>query len=1082
MTAASDTASNSGTGRPQQPPPAGEVFEARSRLGLFLSRPLKVLRSVRREDLPADLMAGLTVAAVAIPQAIAYASIAELPPHYGLYTAAIAAIVGSLWGSSRFLATGPVNATSLLVLPILLAVAIPGTPEFLVAASLIAVLAGLLRIVMATLGFGALETLASRSVLLGFTAGAAIHIAVGQVRHLLGLDMRAMPELHHTIAAIFENVDQLNPFSLVLGLGTLVLVVALRKLFGSRFPAALAAVALAAVAVALLSLESRGVLVVGTIPRSLPPPTWIATGMLPDLQMIRGVALGSMAVAALGFIEAVAAAQTLARKTGDRLNPNQELFGQGLANVASGLFSGYPCSGSFTRSALAQQSGARTHLTGVFTGSIVLLGMLLFAPLVGRIPKCAIAGVLFVVAWRMIDHAGIRRVFRTSKAETTILLATFGATLVLPLDFAVLAGVVFSLALFVIRSSLPRVVSVVPDATFRHLIHDPERPVCPQLAIVNIRGPLFFGAVHHVEAELRQHRDRHPGQNLLVLRLHSVDICDLSGIEMLESTVKDYRRRGGDVFVVRPRPPVMNLMNKSGFLDETLGRDHILGQEGTIEFLFEKRLDPSVCIYACEHRVFAECQALEKYSYEAKLPPAPTQLQFHEQLVPLERFQELASDPETLVFDIREREEYRHGHVPGATLLPLRMLLDEAPRLPRDRVILLVCRSGRRGSRALHMLRDLGFTNAHGLVGGILAWQAAGLPMSHATDEDAAPEAASRERRALAMMRVQRRTDELHESFDYLAGTEDLPALKDSLERLLDQLPPPETHPRGCVRLDSAKPVLIVSDLHAQRAAFRKLLLDKYLGETTNLESVIAGHLQLLLLGNILHSESTSRWQAIQDELGTQFTSGGSENGPTPLANREMASAFGLAAMIMTLQSAAEGVHCLKGCQDNLLDSDENGNQRIAEYISGPGEGEITRAWALARFGSVFAGKYAGWESRLPLLAICDNHEDGLAFVASHSEPAAPYALEQIETRSDEVVFGLTWTRNDGIFASQVLRNLLGPDRTGARYFVSHTESEIGVRHVSANELVVIKKPRNLVAALVRPHSDDFEVHIVAGG
>jgi SulP family sulfate permease len=1049
-------------------------------LGTFLSRPWEILRSVRREDLPADLMAGFTVAAVAIPQAIAYASIAELPPHYGLYTAAVAAIVGSLWGCSRFLATGPVNAVSLLVLPILLAVAVPGSPEFLVAASLIAVLAGLLSIVMATLGFGALETLASRSVLLGFTAGAAIHIAVGQVRHLLGLDMTAVPELHRTVAAIFTNASQTNPYSLGLGVGTLILVIALRWLLGPRFPAALASIAVAAVAVALLSLEAKGVRIVGSIPRSLPPPTWIATGMLPDLQMIRGVVVGAMAVAALGLIEAVAAAQSLARMTGDRLNPNQEFFGQGMANVAAGIFSGYPCSGSFTRSALAQQSGARTHLTGVFTGAIVLTGMLLLAPYVGRIPKASIAGVLFVVAWKMIDREGIRRVFRTSRGESAILLVTFGATLVLPLDFAVLAGVVFSLAFFVIRSSLPRVVSVVPDPTFRHLIHDPDRPVCPQLGIVNIRGPLFFGAVHHVEAELRQHRERYPGQNLLVLRLHSMDFCDLTGIEMLEATVKDYRRLNGDVFMVRPRKPVLATMTKSGFLDDTLGRDHILGQEGTIEFLFEKRLDPSVCIYECEHRVFAECQALEKHPYDAKLPPAPAQLEFHDRLVPLEQFQELASDPETLVFDIREQEEYRRGHVPGAKLLPLRLLLDEAPRLPRDRPLLLVCRSGRRGSRALHMLADLGFTNVHGLVGGTLAWQAAGLPLSHAPEQDAVPDAARRERHVLAMMQVHRRTEELHESLDYLASTEDLPALKNTLERLLDQLPPPEPRPSGCVRLDPSKPVLIISDAHAQRRALHKLLLDKYLGETTNLESVIGGKLQLLLLGNILHSESKSGWEAIRDEFAAQSGPDGSESGPTPLANREMANAFGLAAMIMTLQSSAESVHCLKGNQDNLLDSEENGNRRIAEQISEPGEGEITKDWTLVRFGGVFAGKYAAWENRLPVLALCDNRENGLAFVASHAEPAAPYTLEQIDERSDEVVLGLTWTRGEGLHAPQVLQNVLGPDRAGARYFVGHAGSEIGVQHVSGSDLVIIKKPRSLVAALVQPHSREFEIHIVS--
>jgi hypothetical protein len=193
-----------------------------------------------------------------------------------------------------------------------------------------------------------------------------------------------------------------------------------------------------------------------------------------------------------------------------------------------------------------------------------------------------------------------------------------------------------------------------------------------------------------------------------------------------------------------------------------------------------------------------------------------------------------------------------------------------------------------------------------------------------------------------------------------------------------------------------------------------------------------------------------------------------------------MANSFGLAAMIMTLQSSVDSVHCLKGCHDNLLDSDEKGNQRIAEHISEPGEGEIMKDWTLVRFGPAFAGKYAAWENRLPLLAVCDNRENGLTFVASHAAPAAPYTLEQIEERSDEVVYGLTWTGGEETFAPQVLQNVLGPDRAGARYFVGHTGSEIGVQHISGKDLVIIKKPRYLVAALVQPHSKEFEIHMIA--
>jgi SulP family sulfate permease len=696
---------------------------------LFM-RPLDILRSIRKEHLAPDLFAGLTVAAVAIPQAIAYASIAELPAHFGLYAAAVAAIIGSLWGCSRFLATGPVNASSLLVLPVLLAVATPGTPEFLLAAGLIAVMAGLFNIALAMLRFGALVTMVSRSVLVGFTAGAAVHIAIGQLRHLARLDVPAMPELYRTIAAIVGAASESHLPSLAIGLGALLLLVALRFV-GPRFPAALVSIAAAAAAVWLVGLDERGVQVVGSIPRSLPQPTWFSTGLFPDFQLIRSLLLGSMAVAALGLIEATAASQTLARRSGDQLNPNQEFFGQGMANIAAGLFSGYAVSGSFTRSALAQQSGARTHLTGIVTGLTILGSILAFAPLVGMIPRPAIAGVLLAVAWRMIDRSLIRRVLRTSRSEAAVMIITFCATLVLPLDFAVLSGVGLSLAFFVIQSSLPRVVPVVPDKTFRHLVHDPQAPACPQLAVINIRGPLFFGAVHHLEEELRRNMRDHPGQNLLMLRMHGVEICDLSGIELLEDLVRSYRRRDGDLFLVRPRQPVLEKMEQSGFLAGILGRDHLLEQEDAIGYMFRQFIDPAVCTYECEVRVFAECQAVRKHIYSVSFPPMPIHLHRHdERFVPPERFQELLGMTGSPLIDLREPPEFARGHLPGAINLPLRLLAEKGPDLPRDRTLLLVDRSGRRASRAVYMLEDMGFSDIWGLSGGIFAWRAEGLPVT----------------------------------------------------------------------------------------------------------------------------------------------------------------------------------------------------------------------------------------------------------------------------------------------------------------------------------------------------------------
>jgi SulP family sulfate permease len=694
----------------------------------YLRRPVEQFRDYRKQDLTPDLVAGVTVAAVAIPQSIAYASIADLPPQYGLYAAAVAAIVGSLWGSSRHLATGPVNAVSLLVLPVLMGVAAVGTPAFLIAASTLAVMAGVLNITLAVLRFGALVTLASRSVLIGFTAGAAIHIVVGQLRHLLRIDVPSAPELHHQLMAVAGQIGLTHGLSLGLGVGTLVLLLGLRRL-GPKVPSALAAISVAAVVVAAFGLEEHGVRVVGAIPRSLPPLTWTSLETLPNLEMIRGLGMGALAVAALGLVEAVASGQALARRSGDRIDSNQEFFGQGLANVATGLFSGYPCSGSFTRSAVAQQVGGRTALTGVITGFTVVFGMLLLAPYARYIPRAGIAAVLLSIAWRMVERHEVLRVFKTSRTEGTIMVVTFIATLTQPLDFAILAGILFSLAFFVIRSSLPRVYQVVPEKLFRHLVHDETKPVCPQLAIMNIRGPLFFGAVHHIEEELRHNLEDNPGQHILMLRMHGVDIIDLSGIEMLEATVNTYRSFGGDVYLVRLREPVEQRMRDSGFLD-FIGLDHVLPQDAAIEHLFEEALDPVVCVYECEHRVFAECQDLHKHRYRAQVPPmSRVSLDPAHHVVP-DEFHALSEDPEALLFDVREPAEYDRGHIPGAHSMPLRTVLDRGPELPRDRRILLACRSGRRTQRAMHMLQDMGFDEVYGLRGGILAWQAEGLPVA----------------------------------------------------------------------------------------------------------------------------------------------------------------------------------------------------------------------------------------------------------------------------------------------------------------------------------------------------------------
>ena len=713
-------------GLPEAGPPLGlGIFR---RWAGYLGQPTRILRSYRREFVAPDVVAGLTVAMVALPQAIAYASIADLPPHFGLYAAIVAAIVGSLWGSSHHLSTGPTNAASILMLSVLAPMVPLGTPEYLVAASVMALLVGGFRILFGFAGLGVLINFVSRAVLVGFTAGAAILIAVNQLPTLLGLHLGPSRGTFATLGQVHRHLADTNTAALTIGLGVAALTIIVNR-FLPRLPGALIALIAASAVVGWRGAEHLGVAVVGDLPSPLPQLTDVQAATSFFTSGLAGEMLtGALAISLLGLVEAISIARTISRSSGQRLDVNQEFVGQGLSNIATGLLGGYPCSGSFTRSAVNYQAGAKTQMAGVFCGLALIVAVLLTAPYLASLPRTAVAGVILLVAYGMIDHRTIRRILRTSREEAAVMGLTFAVTITFPLEFAVLSGVIFSLAMYVYRSSLPAVFPVTPDATFRHLIAGAEIHHCPQIAVMNIRGSLYFGATQHVEDVLLQNLAHNPDQRYLLLRMHGVSECDFTGIEMLEGLVRTYRDIGGDVFMVRVRRTVRETMRQSGF-DKLLGEDHFLAQEEAIDYLFETVVDPARCWYQCEHRVFAECQALTKKPIDIDLP--------HMQYTPIdparrldpEQVQELIANCEPLVVDVREPEEYHHGHFPEAMLLPLSELLTSQPDLPRDRPILLICRTGRRSKRAMRFLMDLGYSDLQNLRGGVLSWKALDLPL-----------------------------------------------------------------------------------------------------------------------------------------------------------------------------------------------------------------------------------------------------------------------------------------------------------------------------------------------------------------
>jgi SulP family sulfate permease len=573
---------------------------------------------------------------------------------------------------------------------------------------------------------GMLVNFVSHSVIVGFATGAGVLIAVRQIPTLLGLDV----ESHTLVGTAFESVAELTDTGIptaLIGIGTIILIVTL-KAINRKIPASLIALVVASLTVFILTPERLGIEVIGELPKGLPPVAGLFQYI--SLDLIVDLASGALAIAAIGLVETIAISRTIATESGQRLDSNQEFVGQGLANIVSGVFSGYACAGSFTRSAVNYDSNARTPFAAVISGFLIIVGMFALAPLAVFMPRSALAGVLIVVAISMINRKEIARIWRGTRGDAVIMVVTFLATLFSELALAILLGIILSFALYIIRTSVPRVHQVVPDEGFNHFKFQPDQPVCPQLGVVDILGDLYFGAVNHVEEAIRSSNDKYPDQRFLLVRMHNVNQCDYSGLHMLENVLKSYREKGGDMYMVHVSYRVDKLMTSTGFCD-TIGLENYLPDDEAVSYLFYKVLDPAVCIYECPHRVFAECQNLPKQLYSEDGPF--TEVDYTTQPVGEVKAKTLwkemhDGDKRPVVIDVREPREYHHGHIPDAKLVPLITILigDYEPEFKDEQRLVLVCRSGRRSRRAALKLMDEK-DNVEILQGGMLAWEAAGL-------------------------------------------------------------------------------------------------------------------------------------------------------------------------------------------------------------------------------------------------------------------------------------------------------------------------------------------------------------------
>lgn len=699
----------------------------------YLRQPLRLFRDYDRANLRPDLIAGLTVAVVLLPQAIAFSLLAGLPPQMGLYTAIVGGIAAALWGSSEQLHSGPTNTLSLLLLSTLAIVAAPGSSQYIVAAGLLTVMVGVFQLGLGLLRLGFIVNFVSHSVIVGFATGAGVLIALRQIDPLLGLTIPRSDVLRGLRDTLLGLPDT-QILTAALGLGTMALILLLRRL-NPRLPGSLIGILTATAVVYLLGDRAANVAVIGDLPSGLPP---LAQLPFLNLELIAQLSTGALAVAAIGLVQTTAVSRAVASQTRQRLDNNQEFVGQGIANIFSGLFSGYATSGSFTVTAVKFRSGARTRLASIFACLVVLLAMFTVGPVGAYMPVSALAAALIITAYNMIDKAEIRRILQGAPGDAIIMIVTFLGTLFLDLDFAVLSGILLSFTLYLIRTSAPRVQVVLPDETFRHFAYRPNAPSCPQLGIIEIQGDLYFGAVSHIEEEILHQAARNPEQRFLLIRMHHVNQVDFSGIHMLESVMRTYRDKGGDIFLVRVGPRALQLMEATGYLD-TIGLRNILDEDEAIDFLFHHILDPAVCIYECPVKVFRECQNLPKRVDLIDLAPpglgvggarAANGATPLTHVSPRDLWRELRTTPaaqQPIVLDVREPREFRRSRIAEAHSLPLSTLLREGLILADNRPIVLVCRSGRRSRRAAAVLRDLGFSDITLVDGGMLGWEAAGL-------------------------------------------------------------------------------------------------------------------------------------------------------------------------------------------------------------------------------------------------------------------------------------------------------------------------------------------------------------------
>ncbi|MEP9399909.1 sulfate permease [Mesorhizobium sp. KR2-14] len=547
-----------------------------------------------RSVLTSDLVAAMIVTIMLIPQSLAYAMLADLPPEVGLYASILPLVAYAIFGTSRALAVGPVAVVSLMTASAIGQIAAQGTADYLTAAIVLALLSGAMLVLMGVFRLGFLANFLSHPVISGFITASGLLIAASQLKHILGVPVKGdtLPDI---LGGLLSNAGNANPITLAIGTGAIAFLYFARSrlkglLTGSGLNSRLSdiltkaapilTVAITILIAAAFDLGSRGVMLVGAIPQGLPVPAIPAF----SLDLVAALAGPALLISTIGFVESVSVAQTLASKRRQRIVPDQELIGLGAANIASGISSGFPVTGGFARSVVNFDAGAETPAAGIFTAIGIALATLYLTPLLASLPQATLAATIIVAVLSLVDFKAIRNVFGYSKADFAAMAATILVTLLLGVEPGVLSGVLLSLGLHLYRTSRPHmaVVGLVPGTEHFRNIERHKVLTDPSILSIRVDESLYFANSRYLEDRIAALVADHPKVRHVILMCPAVNAIDASALESLEEINHRLDDAGITFHLSEIKGPVMDRLKRSDFLQQLTGSVYLSQYEAVV--------------------------------------------------------------------------------------------------------------------------------------------------------------------------------------------------------------------------------------------------------------------------------------------------------------------------------------------------------------------------------------------------------------------------------------------------------------------------------------------------------------------